>query len=171
MEEELGERFGEENGRKKKKKAHQMFIESRLKKKSMRIHFDPESILDKMYAKLLRQRDCKNPVADTRQAIVFLHTQFRKLVLCRVGDGMVIHHMFSSCISLVYHPLEGCFCLNQQVWLTRIMSVAQVQERGERKIREQSTFCVQVLNKSLHTLLPLSSHEPQGHTKLQRRWG
>lgn len=43
-----------------------MFIESRLKKKSMRIHFDPESILDKMYAKLLRQRDCKNPVADTR---------------------------------------------------------------------------------------------------------
>ena len=33
-----------------------MFIESRLKKKPMRIHFDPESILDKMYAKLLRQR-------------------------------------------------------------------------------------------------------------------
>lgn len=42
-----------------------MFTESRLKKPP-KIHFDPETILDKMYAKLLRQRDCKNPVAATR---------------------------------------------------------------------------------------------------------
>ena len=67
-----------------------MYTESQLKKKPTRIHFDPESILDKMYAKLLRQRDCRNPVAATRQAIVFFHTQFMILVLCRVGDGMVI---------------------------------------------------------------------------------
>ena len=43
-----------------------MYTESRLKKKPTRIHFDPESILDKMYGKLLRQVDCKIPVAATR---------------------------------------------------------------------------------------------------------
>ena len=51
-----------------------MFIESRLKKKPMRRHFDPESILDKMHAQLPRQRDCRNPVAATRGNCILAHT-------------------------------------------------------------------------------------------------
>lgn len=84
----------------RRKKAQQMFMETRLKKKPKRVHCDHESVLDRIQAKLLLQGDCKNPVAATRQIIVFFHTQFRRFVTRRVGVGRVTHH-------LLYLPSPG----------------------------------------------------------------